>query len=60
MTGEVEADIPATARLITDDSERADVLYRVLVDGWGNEPAKADHILPRWVEGAPLIEFRVD
>ena len=60
VKGEVEADIPATARLITDESERADVLYRILVDGWGNEPAKADHVLSRWVEGAPLIEFRVD
>ena len=60
VKGGAEVDIPATARVIDDPSERWDVLYRILVDGWGNETAKADHILPRWVEGAPLIEFRVD
>ena len=51
------ADLSATAREITDLDERNDVMYRILVDGWGNEPAKADHILSRWVEGSPLIEF---
>ena len=60
VKGQTEADIPATARVVDDPAERAEVLYRILVDGWGNEPAKADHILPRWVEGAPLIEFRID
>ena len=60
VKGQTEADIPATSRVVDDPAERAEVLYRILVDGWGNEPAKADHILPRWVEGAPLIEFRID
>lgn len=50
-------DISAEARLITDPSERSDVLYRILTNGWGNHPDKANHILDRWVEGAPLIEF---
>ena len=53
----VSADLPATARVISDDEERSDVLYRILVESWGNPTAKADHILPRWVAGAPLIEF---
>lgn len=57
LKGNTKADIPATARLVTNDDERADVLYRILTDGWGNEQAKAEHILPRWVETAPLIEF---
>lgn len=57
LKGENQADIPAEARLIIDDGERGDVLYRILTEGWGNEPAKAEHILPRWVEGSPLVEF---
>ena len=51
------ADLKASAREITDEDERNEVMYRILVEGWGNEPAKADHILSRWVEGSPLIEF---
>ena len=55
----VRADISAEARLITDGDERSDVLYRILTEGWGNEPSKAQHILPRWVASAPLVEFTV-
>ena len=51
------ADLPASARVITDDQERADVLFRILTDGWGNPIPKAEHILPRWVDSSPLIEF---
>jgi hypothetical protein len=35
------------------------VLYRILTESWDNEPAKAEHILPRWVNGAPLVEFTI-
>ena len=57
LKGKNQADIPAQARLITDDGEREGVLYRILTEGWGNEPAKAEHILQKWVEGSPLVEF---
>jgi hypothetical protein len=50
-------DIPATAREIIDQEQRAKVLYRILTESWDNEPSKAEHILPRWVEDAPLVEF---
>ena len=53
----VSADVPVAAREIEDEDERAKVLYRILTESWGNEPAKTDHILPRWVEAAPLVEF---
>jgi deazaflavin-dependent oxidoreductase (nitroreductase family) len=49
--------ISARAAEVTDRDERATVLYRILTESWGNEPAKADHILPQWVEGAPLVSF---
>jgi len=54
------ADVPATAEEITNEDERAKVLYRILTESWDNEPAKADHILPRWVKGAPLVRFTID
>ena len=60
LTRSVVADVPARAFEITDQDERARVLRRILVESWGNEPAKADHILPRWVEQAPLVQFTVD
>lgn len=55
----VSADVPAKAEEITAQDKRADVLYRILTESWDNEPAKAEHILPRWVTGAPLVEFTI-
>ena len=57
LKGDDPSDIATRARLITDENERSQILYRILVEGWGNEPEKAEHILSRWVESAPLIEF---
>lgn len=53
------ADIPAEATEITNGGQRTEVLYRILTEGWGNEPSKAQHILPRWVDDAPLVEFSI-
>ena len=50
-------DLDAKAEDITDNEERAAVLYRILTESWDNEPSKASHILPRWVAGAPLVKF---
>ena len=55
----LEADVMAEAKEITDPDERSDVLYRILTESWENEKAKADHILARWVEIAPLVEFTI-
>ena len=57
LKGETKTDVAATARLIMEPDERSNVLYKILTEGWGNGPAKAEHILPKWVEKAPLIEF---
>ncbi|MGB5186115.1 MAG: nitroreductase/quinone reductase family protein [Acidimicrobiia bacterium] len=59
LKDDVTADIPAEARVITDGDQRAAVLYRILTESWNNDPAKAEHILPRWVDDAPLVEFTV-
>ncbi|MCZ6518414.1 MAG: nitroreductase/quinone reductase family protein [Actinobacteria bacterium] len=53
------ADVAAEAEEVTNEDQRAKVLYRILTESWDNEPAKAEHILPRWVNGAPLVEFSV-
>ena len=52
-------DVPANAQVISDEDRRAAVLYRILTESWDNEPAKAEHILPRWVNDAPLVEFTI-
>lgn len=54
------ADVSAAAEEITNEDDRAKVLYRILTESWDNEPAKADHILPRWVKEAPLVQFTID
>ena len=56
---DASANLTANAVEITDEDRRAEVLYRILTESWDNEPAKAQHILPRWVEGAPLVEFTI-
>lgn len=53
------ADVSARAKEITDEDQRATVLYRILTESWGNEPDKAQHILPRWVRDSPLVEFTI-
>ena len=53
------ADVAAEAVEITNEDQRAEVLYRILTESWDNVPAKAEHILPRWVKGAPLVEFTI-
>jgi len=53
----VRADIPVTAQLITEPADREAVLRRILLESWGNPPEKVDHIIDRWVDGAPLVRF---
>jgi hypothetical protein len=53
----IGVDVPCAAEPITDPDERAAVLYRILTESWGNDPDKARAILPRWVDGAPLVRF---
>ena len=54
----VVADVAVTAAVITDADEREAVLRRILSESWDNPPSKVDHIIGRWVAGAPLIRFQ--
>lgn len=55
----VSADVPVVASVITRPDEREAVLRRILLDVWDNPQSKVDHIIGRWVDGAPLIRFEV-
>ena len=52
-------DVPVVAVPIDDPDERAEVLFRVLTESWGTDPAKARRDLPIWVEKSPLIRFEL-
>lgn len=54
------ADLKARAEEVTDERQRAEVLYRIIRERWGNPASKTDHILPRWVAGAPLVKFSIE
>jgi deazaflavin-dependent oxidoreductase (nitroreductase family) len=48
------ADLPSTARAITDQTERREVLTRLL------EAMDGDQSLGEWVERAPLVEVTIE
>lgn len=50
-------DLPVVAEIVTDSETRRAILYRILTESWGTDPAKANGQLDRWVEDAPLIRF---
>lgn len=56
----VQADVPATAEVLTDPDDRETALRRILLESWDNPPEKVDHIIGRWVASAPLIRFGVN
>jgi len=55
----VAVDVPATAEVLTDSEEREAALRRILSESWDNPPEKVDHIIGRWVDGAPLVRFEL-
>lgn len=54
LKGRIRADLPATARIITDDAERRSVLARVCRT-WRREAQ-----LERFVAGSPLVEVNLE
>jgi len=53
----VEANLDATARVITDRDERYQVLWRARTESWGVEPERAARDHEHWVETSPLAAF---
>jgi deazaflavin-dependent oxidoreductase (nitroreductase family) len=54
LKGRVNADLPASARIVTDDAERRPVLEHV-TSSWGRRAQ-----LPAFLDRAPLIEVTFD
>lgn len=53
----IQADLPATAKEITDPGERAANMFRILTESWNSTAEEATAQLPAWVEAAPLVRF---
>lgn len=55
----VQADLPATARIITDPAEKAALILRARVESWGAAPDKAQAELDHWVETSPAVRLEL-
>jgi len=53
LKGAVSADLPATARIITDEDERREVIARIIASSWHNQD------LETMVAYSPLIEVSI-
>ena len=56
----VEADLAATAEVVTDPEEKARIILRARVESWGADPDAARKDLDHWVATSPLVRFSVD
>lgn len=54
----VAADVAVIGESEPDESERARILRRALIESWNSEPDRVDASLHKWVEQAPFIRFR--
>jgi deazaflavin-dependent oxidoreductase (nitroreductase family) len=54
LKGSHHADLPATARAITEEAERREVFSRLV------PTINADYDVDQWVSGAPLVEVTFD
>jgi deazaflavin-dependent oxidoreductase (nitroreductase family) len=50
----LQADLPATARAITEEAERSEVLAKLL------QKLEGDRDLEAWVKNSPLVEVTLD
>jgi deazaflavin-dependent oxidoreductase (nitroreductase family) len=53
LKGAVSADLPATARIISDEAERREIMSRIIATAWHNQD------LETMVAYAPLIEVSI-
>ena len=56
----VQADLAATAEVVTDPDEKARIILRARVESWGADPDVAQKDLDYWVATSPLVRFSVD
>jgi deazaflavin-dependent oxidoreductase (nitroreductase family) len=56
----VQADLAATAEVVTDPDEKARIILRARVESWGADPDVAQKDLDYWVATSPLVRFSID
>ena len=56
----VQADLAATAEVVTDSDEKARIILRARVESWGADPDTAQKDLDYWVATSPLVRFSID
>ena len=56
----VAADLPATARIVTDPDEKGRIILRARVESWGADPAQAEAELDHWVATSPAVHLSID
>ena len=56
----VEADVNATAEVITDPEEKGRIILRARVESWGADPEVARSEIDYWIATAPLVRFTID
>lgn len=53
----VNADLSATATVITDPERRRGVIYRARTESWGVDPDRAQRDHDHWAQTSPLVSF---
>jgi len=56
----VQADLPATGRIVTDPDEKGALILRARVESWGVDPEVARADLDHWVATSPAVRLDVD
>ena len=56
----VQADLPATAEVVTDPEEKARIILRARVESWNADPEEARKDLDHWVATSPLVRFSIN
>jgi hypothetical protein len=55
----IEADLAATAEVITDPEEKGEIILRARIESWGASPDTARAELDYWVATSPLVRFSI-
>jgi deazaflavin-dependent oxidoreductase (nitroreductase family) len=57
---DVEADLSATARPVTDPARREAVLRWILTERFRLSPGKVERDLPLWMSDSPLVQVTIE
>ena len=55
----VVVDLPATAQVVSEPTEKGRIILRARVESWGVDPEKAKADMDHWVATAPAVRLTV-